>query len=127
MKRKLTTLSRRYETALRLHLRSPRRGLQPALALGRQAVTFGLETLELARIHEQAVATLDLTNGKAKQVERAENFFNEAISPIVATHHAAQETKAQLALLTETLNRRTLELGATNQQLKHGVNRRKNV
>ena len=115
-------------TALRKHLR-PGAGAsgQPALKLGRQAVLLGLETLELARIHERAFATLELTNRKDGLIQRAEIFFDEALTPIVETHHAAQQSKIQLLLLNETLTRRTVELTATNRQLKRGIVRRKRV
>src|SRR5690349_16665290 len=81
MNRKLSDLSQQYVTALKKHLeRGPRANLQPALRLGRRAVVFGLETLDLARIHEGALATLELSNGKNGLRKRAEIFFNEAIT-----------------------------------------------
>ena len=62
MKQNLTGLSQQYVTALRKQLKQgPQASLQPALGLGREAVALGLETLELARIHEQALATLELS------------------------------------------------------------------
>ena len=62
MKQKLIRLSQRYATALRTHLLpGARASLQPALELGRQAVVLGVETLELARMHESALTTLDLS------------------------------------------------------------------
>ncbi len=65
MKQKLNDLSQRYVTALRKRLKpGARAGLQPALAIGRQAVALGVETLELARIHERAVTSLELASRK---------------------------------------------------------------
>jgi signal transduction histidine kinase len=128
MKRKLMKLSQRYVTALRKHLgQRSRTSLQPALTLGRQAVVLGLETLELARIHEQAVATLELSRGKNGFLQRAEIFFAEALTPIVETHRAARQSKIQLNRLNDTLDRRTVELAATNRLLKRGIVRRKSV
>ena len=128
MKQKLIGLSQRYVTALRKHLRQgPRASLQPALGLGRQAVTFGLETLELARIHERALTTLELSNSKNGLIKRAEVFFTEAITPIVETHRAARQSKIDLNRLNETLRRCTAELAATNRQLQRGIVRRKSV
>lgn len=128
MKQKIIRLSRRYATVLRTHLQGgAHASLLPALGLGRQAVALGLETLELARMHERALVTLaadHLRNGWRKQ---AENFFTEAITPIVETHRAARQNKTDLARLNETLNRRTLELAATNLQLKRGIVRRQSV
>ena len=128
MKQKLISLSQRYAAALRKHLKpGPRANLQPALALGRQAVALGLETLELARIHEQAVATLELSKSKDGLAKRAEIFFTEANTPIVETHPAARESKTELKRLNRALNRRTAELAAANRQLQRGIIRRKSV
>ena len=128
MKQKLIRLSQRYATALRTHLRpGARAGLQPALDLGRQAVALGVETLELARMHERALTTLDLGSSKNGQVKQAEIFFTEALTPIVDTHRAARQSRTDLTRLKETLSRRTAELATTNLQLKRGVLRRKNV
>lgn len=128
MKRKLIRLSGRYATALHEHLR---RGLgassQAALGLGRQAAALGLETLELARMHDRALTTLVVSNGTSRLTKRAEMFFTEALTPIVETHRAAQQSKVELHRLHETLDRRTLELAATNRQLQHGILRRKSV
>jgi len=128
MKQKTTGLSRRYETALRKYLKAGSRvNLQPALGLGRRAVVLGLETLELARIHERAVVTLEAANGQDGIAGRAQIFFTEAIIPIVETHRAAQQSKIQLNRLNEKLGRRTVELAATNRLLQRGIVRRKSV
>lgn len=128
MKHNLVGLSQRYVLALRKHLRpSTRENLQLALRMGRQAVALGLETLELARIHERALVTLELSDDKKGLIKRAEVFFTEALTPIVETHRAARQSKTDLNRLNKALGRRTLELAATNRQLKRGVVRRNNV
>ena len=128
MKKKLTGLSQQYLSALRKHLlQGARADLQPALRLGRRAVSLGLETLQLARLHEQAVAELHLSFGRDGIDKRAEAFFAEALTPIVETHRAAQHSKIELKRLGETLKGRTLELAAANRQLQRGVARRKSV
>ena len=43
------------------------------------------------------------------------------------THRAARQSKIDLNRLNETLNRRTVELAATNRQLQRGIVRRKSV
>src|SRR5579862_7295753 len=111
MKQKLTGLSQRYVTALRKHLKQgPRASLQPALGLGRRAVTLGLETLELARIHEQALAELELSDTKNAFTKRAGIFFTEANTVIEETHHAARQTKVHLSRMMTALGQRTQEL-----------------
>lgn len=128
MKRELIRLSQRYRVALRKHLKQgPQASLQPALNLGRAAVALGLETLELARIHEQALATPEGSSNQNGRSQRAERFFSEAIIPIVETHHAARRSKTELNRLNESLGRRTQELAATNRQLQRGIVRRKSV
>jgi signal transduction histidine kinase len=128
MKEKLNGLSQRYVTALRQHLKQgPRASLQPAIRLGRQAVACGLETLELARIHERALTSLESPDRKDGFIKRAELFFAEALTPIVETHRAARQSRTQLLRLNQTLNLRTVELATTNRQLQRGIVRRKRV
>jgi signal transduction histidine kinase len=125
MKKKLR-FSQRYVAALGKHLKQgPQAGLQPALGLGRQAVALGLETLDLARIHEQALATLELSSSKNGFTKFAGIFFTEANTLIEETHHAARQTKAHLSKLMTKLGRRTEELAISNRQLQQGVVRRR--
>jgi signal transduction histidine kinase len=128
MKAKLTGLSQRYQTALRKHLQQgPRASLQPAHDLGRRAVTLGLETLDVARIHQGALATLEASNSRDGIIKRAEIFFAEAVTPIEKTHCAALKANAHFSQLVKTLNRRTVDLAASNQFLKQGIAQRKTV
>src|SRR2546423_15342584 len=97
MKDKLISFSRRYWVALRKHLKQgPRLSLQSTDELGRQAMAMGLETLDLARIHQQALTILvspQCSSGTRNgMIKRAETFFVEAITPIEETHRAAMET-----------------------------------
>lgn len=126
MKRKLARLSLGYAAALRKHLKQGRRAsLQSARRLGRQAVASGLETLDLARIHVAALASLEASSSRDGIIKRAENFFAEAITPIEKTHQAAQEASGHLNQLTKTLGRRTVELAASGRHLKRGIVQRK--
>ncbi|MCX6894184.1 MAG: histidine kinase [Verrucomicrobia bacterium] len=126
MKQKPIGFSQSYVTALRNNLKpGARASWQPALRLGRQAVALGLETLDLARIHGQALATLKLSKGNNGRNKRAEIFFTEANTPIEETHRAARQSNVHMNRMKETLNQRTEELAATNRQLQRGVVRRK--
>ena len=126
MKRKLIRLSRQYATALRKHLKQgPRASLQPARGLGRQAVANGLETLDVAKIHEGALATLEASSSRDGIIERAEIFFAETITPIEKTHRAALKANLHLTQLNKTLSRRAVDLAASNRALKKGIARRK--
>src|SRR5471030_2228174 len=126
MKQNLLDLSRRYVTALEKHLKQgPGASLRPALKLGRQAVALGLETLELARIHEQALVQLQLSNVKNAFTKLAGVFFTVANTLIEETHRAARQTKVHLGRLMTKLGHRTEELAVSNRQLQRGVVRRK--
>ena len=70
MKTKLNDLSRRYQAALKKHLgQGPRAGPPSADRFGRQALAIGLETLDLAKIHEQALAELMVTEQLSPEPE----------------------------------------------------------
>jgi signal transduction histidine kinase len=130
MKRKLIGLSGHYQTALREHLkRSRQANLQAAQALGRKAMTIGLETLDLARIHEQALIKLVLANfssgTRAAMVRRAGAFFAEAVTPIENNHRIALETNLHMDRLNQALRQRSAALATSNQQLKREVAQRK--
>jgi signal transduction histidine kinase len=126
MKRELIGLSRRYLMALRQHLKQgPLATIDSARGLGRQAVAIGLETLDVARIHEEALAILEASSSRDGIIKRAEIFFAEAITPIEKTHHAALKANLHLTQLNQTLGRRTVDLAATNRSLKQRVAQRK--
>jgi signal transduction histidine kinase len=126
MKRKLTRLSRSYQATLRKHLkRGPRASLLSARGLGREAVALDLETLDVARIHEAALASLEASSSRDGIIKRAEMFFAEAIGPIEKTHRAALKANVHLSQLSQTLGRRTVDLAASNRFLKRGIAQRK--
>lgn len=128
MKKKPIGLVNQYAAALRTHLKEgSRASLQAALGLGRQAVDLRLETLELARMHEQALTTVESSKNKAGRRERAEMFFYEANMPIEETHRAARLSKLQLSQVMATLGERTEELAVSNRLLQRGIRRHKEV
>ena len=132
METKLASLSRRYQAALQRHLKQgPQRNLRSADGLGREALSLGLETLGLAKIHEQALVALMSPRrsfgAKDGMIKRAQTFFAEALTRIEETHHVAMEANVRLSQLNEGLRRRTGELAATNRQLKKEVLRRRAV
>jgi signal transduction histidine kinase len=112
--------------ALRKYLKErPRASLQPARGLGRKAMALGLETLDVARIHEAAVAALEASSSRDGIIKRAEMFFAEAITPIEKTHRAALKANVHLHQLARTLDRRSVELAASGRHLKRGIVQRK--
>ena len=132
MKDKTTELSRLYQLALRQQLaQGAGTGLESARKLGHFAVSIGLETLELARIHELALVALevptDSTSTNNSLVGLAGLFFAEAITPIEQTHRGAREATTHLNQIVKTLSQRTLELANSVEELKQEVLQRKAV
>jgi len=123
-----TRWSRRYQMALRKHLKQrPKSSLRPALELGRQAAVLGFETLDVARIHERALATLESSNSRDGLLKRAGQFFAEAITPIENTHRAAVSTSRHVKQLTATLDRCTSGLADSKRRLKLRIAQRENA
>ena len=130
MNRELKDLWRKYQVALRKHLkRGPRAELGLAQGLGRRAMTLGLGTLDLVRIHEGTLIKLVLPSdspaAREAAIRRAGSFFAEAVTPIEQIHRTARETNARLDQLNDMLRQQSVDLSASNRQLKKEIARRK--
>jgi signal transduction histidine kinase len=94
-------------------------------------MALGLETLDLARFHEQALISLVLPGYspgvRDRMVRRAGTFFAETITPIEKTHRTAQEANAHLNQMIQTLNQRSVDLAASNRRLQLEIAQRKSV
>lgn len=130
MKRKLLKLSQRYQDALRAHLKQGHhRSLQSARGLGSQTLAAGLQTLDLAKLHEQILVTQILpgcpAGKRAALIKQAGVFFAVAITPIEKTQRSAREAAVRVKQFIETLSQRTVELAASNLELSLEVTQRK--
>ena len=133
MKGKPFNLSRRYQAALRAHLE--RQGgatsLETARGLGSRALAAGLRMLDLVKLHEQTLVAEFLpgspAGNRAALIKQAGLFFAAAITPIENAHRSARETTVYLEQFIQTLSRRTMELAASNLELRHEVTQRKAV
>jgi signal transduction histidine kinase len=92
---------------------------------------MGLQTLDLARMHERALITLVLPtyspDTREAMVQRAGAFFAETITPIETTHRIAKEANVQMTELNRTLRARSAELATSNRQLKREIVQRRLV
>jgi len=125
-------LARPYRAALSRYLKQGKAAsLRPALKLGRRAVALGLETLALAVIHEREmiIQALPIRSSAARDslIRRAGAFFAEAILPMEETHRLAMEANIHLGRLNQSLNKRTVDLAASNRQLKKEIAHRRVV
>lgn len=126
----LSKLGEQYLAALRSHIEqaSPA-SLQAAHGLGSRAVALGLETLDLAKLHDHAVAEL-LPPSCTKEVHdamamQAAPFFAEAMLPIEKTHRVALEASSELSRLNLILAQITADLADSNRELELHINDRK--
>lgn len=126
MQGRLVKFAKRYATALgsRLEGRVPAGG-HARLKLGTEALNLGLETLELARIHEQACASLKPLKRSGSRMRMAEAFFAEVMGPVTASHSTAKSNKEELGRVTGALKHRTRQLTRTNRMLARSIQRRK--
>ncbi len=132
MKPKGAAVLRPYRAALRRYLKpGASTSLLPAMTLGRRAVALGLETLDLALIHEQCVLdqmkSVGTAAARSRMIQRARKFFAESIVAMEETHRSALEANAELNRLNRGLNRRTTDLATSNKQLKKEILRRRTV
>ncbi len=130
MKSKFLQLSQHYRMALLAHLKQGRQAsLDPARGLGSQALAAGLQTLDLAKLHEQIIITEILPGSppakRSALIRQAGIFFAVAITPIEKTHRSARDATAQLKKFIETLSQRTVELAAANLELSLEIGQRK--
>ncbi len=128
----LSTLARQYQAGMRAYLeQAPPADLQGAHEVGASAVALGLETLDLAKLHDQALAVLlapdDDTAAREQLTARAALFFSEAIVPIEKTHRLALDADAELEQVNKALTRRTIDLADSHRELQEGIARRKDA
>ncbi len=93
--------------------------------LGSQALASGLDTLDLAKIHDQTLLTLLTESPSSVPPEdltrRAEVFFTEAIMPIEGTHRLALEAATDMQQASSSLERRTLDLADSRRVLQEQI------
>jgi len=127
MKRKF---SESYQARLLAYLKQPAGAeLQLAQGIGQQALAAGLETLDLAKLHEQILVTQVLPGRPADEcnalMKQAGAFFTEAITPLEETDYSARAASLHLNQIVGMLSRRTVELAASNLELTQEIARRK--
>jgi signal transduction histidine kinase len=124
--------AKKYQAALQGYLqqRTPA-NLRRASGMGQQALAAGLQTLDIAKLHEQILVNQVLAGRTADQrvqlIKQAGAFFAEAITPIEKTHPSARDAAAHLSQIVESLSQRTVELAASNLELTLEITHRKAV
>jgi len=129
IKAKTAQWARSYNSVLRKYIsQNSGANLEQARKLGLAAVGLGLETLDVARVHEHALKAGESRGGismKGKEtIKRAHGFFAETVVPIEKTHPAALKADIRVNQLARRLRRRTVESSASTRNLKLGIARR---
>jgi signal transduction histidine kinase len=121
---------RRYRAALLAFLKDGAAArLSSARGMGEQALAAGLQTLDMAKLHEgilvSDVLPLRAARNRARIIKQAGTFFTEAITPIEKDHRGTREAAVHLNQIVEMLSQRTVELAASNLELEREVHQRK--
>jgi hypothetical protein len=109
---------KRYRTALRHHLRQRTRERSPirsAGALGRTAVSLGLDTLDPARMHDRAVALQppsDAGHDGHPSAQAGVVFFLQVMEQVEHTHQHARAAAIHAQHIDAKLRARTAALAA---------------
>jgi len=100
-----------------------------ARRLGERALSVKVETLEMAKIHEEALITLvyplDSPRKRQSMIRRAGVFFAEVMTPLEETRRGAIKASLKLQQMVGKLTQRTVELSTSNRNLTKEVARRK--
>src|SRR5258708_5827242 len=117
-------LSPQYAATLHRYLvRQQEAFLQQAYELGRKAIASGLGVLDMARIHQQALASCLSRAGSAEKttgtLKAAETFFMETLSPFEAAHRGFRGANLELRQVNESLQRRNAQLAGLSRDLSN--------
>jgi len=123
MNSRVRSLSRQYAATLRRYLvRQQEAFLQQAYELGRKAIASGLGVLDIARIHQQALASCLSRARSAEKItavlKAAETFFMETLSPFESAHRGFCGANLELRRVNASLQRRNVELAALSRDLR---------
>lgn len=118
-----------YLKELRAHLTQKKPGNgDRAQGMGRTALSAGLVALDMALMHEKAMATLassfDFATTLGDSLARAGFFFTQALIPHEAAQRATRETNRLLTQRNETLRVHTAALAKANRKIASEVARR---
>ena len=118
--------SKKYTIALENYLKKYSQGnLQDAHHIGELAAAISLDTLQMAKIHEDSLVELQPSNCSLlthdERSKRAMIFFTEAIMPIEKTHPTALNATVDLKQLDAKLFQQTNKLTFANNELSENI------
>jgi PAS domain S-box-containing protein len=122
----------KYQAALAANVaREDEHSLERAYELGRTALNLGLGVIDMARLHQEAVARLLASAPPAGPATRwmkpFDAFLMEALSAFEVAHRGFRDACDRLQRLNETLAQRNTDLATSNERLAQQVVHRKNA
>ncbi len=122
--------ARRYRSRLQAYLKQRSAAhLNGAHGMGQRALAAGLQTLDIAKLHEQILISQVLPGhsiGRREMlIKQAGTFFAKAITPLEKTHQDKTADTVRLNQIVEMLSQRTVELAASNLELHLEITQRK--
>lgn len=129
MKLKRFKIAQRYQDALRKHLKHDRATIsESARSVGNEALAAGLQTSDLALLHEEVLMDEFLSGcppgRRAALIRRVGAFFAQAITPSGKEQRDTRHINAQRKFV-EALSGRALTLAGINRELSREVTERK--
>lgn len=122
MKRTSIRLVQQYELALGKHAKlGSWTNLPLARRVGKQAAALGLRPLDLARVHDRALAKLGLPVPRDGALHRADAFFAEALAHLQQKSVGARKAAARLRQLNKRVRQRTMDLASSRRIQKQGL------
>ena len=129
MNNRLSSLAQKYLETLRAFVARKREvDLEHAYELGREAIAQKFGVLDMARIHQHALASLFPIMPELRQkatLRAAEIFFLDSLSPFEATHRGFCDTNNRLQRLIAQQEKRNQDLASINGKLTKEIHRRK--
>ena len=116
--------AKRYHAALRRHLSGGMRDGSSSRLLGRDAVGLGLNSVDLARVHDRSMSAMAPKDASANnrngdsQLTKAGLFFQGALTPLETANRATKKAAARARRLDELLRKRNAALADARRTVR---------
>jgi signal transduction histidine kinase len=122
MKRARISLAQQYGAAVRTYMKvGSGKGLSLARKVGTKAAALGLRALDLARLHDQALAEFGPPVTRDGAPHRADAFFAEASTQLEQRSPSARKAAARLRQLHKQLRQRSMDLASSRRIRRRGL------
>lgn len=121
----------RYQSALGVYIaHEDEESLERAYEFGRRALNLGLGVIDVARLHQEAVAKVAASSTISRSgswLRAVHAFLLEALSAFEVAHRGFRDACVRLERLNGTLEQRNRDLATSNRELAQQVQQRRNA